>query len=215
MDEDVLQPDLPETPEAADMSDLPETPKVTDTPPEKGKHKGKLSAQEALLAAQAEMDVLQTELTQVKDAYARTLAEYANYKRRTDQEKIQLGAFTTAELLKALLPTLDNLERAQEAIEGADADASSAADAEGDAALFTAYRAGVDMAFSALQKELTGWGLEAIDPLEQPFDPEAHNAVAREEAGDGEATDIVTAVLQKGYRVGERILRPAMVRVRS
>ena len=101
------------------------------------------------------------ELESTKDQYQRMLAEYANYKRRTEQEKEQIGQFSRGEMLKALLPTL---------------------------------------------------GLEEIPAAEQPFDPEMHHAVMREDA-DGVEPDTVTEVFQKGYRYGGRVLRPAMVKV--
>jgi molecular chaperone GrpE len=185
MSEEILRPEdaAPENADATPESETPSKPKRTRS---------------ALLAEQAALlEALQAELAQLQDTHARLLAEYANYKRRTEQEKQQLGAFIAGELLTTLLPTLDNFERAAESELG------------------EAYRTGVEMAFGGLQKALAERGLEAIEPLGQPFDPEAHHAVLREEAAEGEDTDVVTQVLQKGYRLGERILRPAMVAVRS
>ena len=122
------------------------------------------------------------------------LAEYANYKRRTEQEKEALGQFTTAQVLQKMLPVLDNLERAACAPEG-----------EG-------YKTGVEMVLRGLVQTLQQMGVQEIDADQQPFDPQLHNAVAREDA-DGVEPDTVTLVLQKGYKMGERVLRPAMVKV--
>ncbi len=142
----------------------------------------------------AKVEKLKKELEETQDAYKRVLAEYANYKRRTDVEKENLGAFTRAETIKALLPALDNLERAVAAPAGDD------------------YKTGVDMIIRQLTEILHNMGLEEIVADGAPFDPEIHNAVMREDA-DGVEPETVTAVFQKGYRMGDRVLRPAMVKV--
>ena len=141
-----------------------------------------------------ELVQLQEQLTQVQDQYQRVLAEYANYKRRTDQEKEQLGSFVKAEVLKALLPVIDNLERAIDAPESGE------------------YKKGVEMVVRQFGETLGTLGLEEIPALNQVFDPERHNAVMREDA-DGVEPETVTEVYQKGYALGARVLRPAMVKV--
>ncbi len=145
-------------------------------------------------ALQAELEALRKQLDEQKDQYQRMLAEYANYKRRTEQEKAQLGSFVKAETLKALLPALDNLERAVAAPAGDE------------------YKKGVDMTIRQLQELLASQGLEAIDAQGAPFDPEIHHAVMREDA-DGVEPDTVTEMFQKGYKVDGRVVRPAMVKV--
>lgn len=141
-----------------------------------------------------ELDNLKKELQDQKDTYQRMLAEYANYKRRTEQEKEQLGAFTRAEVIKKLLPALDNLERAAAAPAGEE------------------YKTGVVMTIRQLNDILKEMGLEEIDAEGAPFNPEIHNAVMREDA-DGVEPDTVTEVYQKGYKIGDRVLRPSMVKV--
>ena len=141
-----------------------------------------------------ELMQLQEQLTQTQDQYQRVLAEYANYKRRTDQEKEQLGSFVKAEVLKALLPIIDNLERAVESPENGE------------------YKKGVEMVVRQFGETLGTLGLEEIPALNQVFDPERHNAVMREDA-DGVEPETVTEVYQKGYALGARVLRPAMVKV--
>ena len=145
-------------------------------------------------ADNAKLEKLKKELEDSQDAYKRVLAEYANYKRRTEQEKEHLGAYTKAETIKALLPAIDNLERAAAAPAGEE------------------YKPGVDMTIRQLMELLQKLGLEEIVADGAPFDPEIHNAVMREDA-DGVQPETVTAVFQKGYRMGDRILRPAMVKV--
>jgi molecular chaperone GrpE len=143
---------------------------------------------------EAKLAAANEELTAVKDQYQRMLAEYANYKRRTEQEKEQIGAFTKAELLTGLLTSLDNMEKAIDAPAGDE------------------YKTGVDLVLRQFMEALHKLGLEEIPAENQPFDPNVHNAVMREDA-DGVEPETVTAVFQEGYKVGERVLRPAMVKV--
>ncbi len=158
--------------------------------PKKSSKKDK--AAEAALSAEKEN--LEKELADSKEQYQRILAEYANYKRRTEQEKEQIGAFTKAEILTALLTSLDNMERAVEAPAGDD------------------YKTGVDLVMRQFREALEKMGLEEINPQGEPFDPNFHNAVMREDAEDVD-TETVTQVFQKGYKLGDKVLRPAMVKV--
>ena len=164
----------------------PEETPVTDTPVEEKKtKKASKSAQlEKQLAAKEE------ELAAMNDQYQRMLAEYANYKRRTEQEKLQIGQFTKAELLTSV----DNMEKAIAAPAGDD------------------YKVGVDMVLRQFMDALHKMGLEEVGVEGEPFDPNVHNAVMREDA-DGIDEETVTAVFQKGYKLGDRVLRPAMVKV--
>lgn len=193
-----------ETPKAAsEEKAAPATPaepeKGADNPQktehkDAGKSRKKEKADPRIGELEANVEQLQKELADTKDTYQRMLAEYANYKRRTEQEKEQLGAFTKAEVVKALLPSLDNLERAVDAPAGDE------------------YKSGVDMTIRQFREALVSLGLEEIPAKDAPFNPEVHNAVMREDA-DGVEPDTVTEVFQKGYRIGDRVLRPAMVKV--
>ncbi len=139
------------------------------------------------------LEELQARYDALEDQYQRMLAEYANYKRRTEQEKLQIGEFTTADVLKKLLPVVDNFDRAATAEAG------------------PAYKDGILMIVKQLSETLGKMGLTEIEAEGQPFDPEIHYAVQRVDATDGVQPDTVTAVLQKGYKLGDRLLRPAMV----
>lgn len=138
---------------------------------------------------------LEEQLKQQQEQYQRVLAEYANYKRRTEQEKKEIGQFAKGELLEKFLPLIDNLNRATEAPDGPE------------------YRKGVEMINRQMHELLTTVGVEEIDALGKPFDPNIHFAVMREDAADGVEPDTVTAVLQTGYIWGDKVLRPAMVKV--
>ena len=184
-------PVQPEQEQAAPTQEAVPAEPAAETPP-KAEKKAKKKTDPAEL--EAKLEAAQKELADTKEQYQRMLAEYANYKRRTEQEKEQIGAFTKAELLKGLLTSQDNMEKAVAAEPG-----------EG-------YKSGVDMVMRQFLEALQKLGLEEIPAENAPFDPHMHNAVMREDA-DGVEPDTVTAVFQKGYKLGERILRPAMVKV--
>ena len=137
---------------------------------------------------------LEQQVAELTDQYQRMLAEYANYKRRTEQEKMQIGTFTKAEILTGLLTSVDNMEKAIAAPAGDE------------------YKAGVDLVLRQFMDALHKLGLEEIGVEGEPFDPNVHNAVMREDA-EGVEEEIVSAVFQKGYKLGDRVLRPAMVKV--
>ena len=158
------------------------------------KHAHTAKAEKKVADLEAKLETAEKELTALKDQYQRMLAEYANYKRRTEQEKQQIGQFTKAELLTGLLTSLDNMEKAVDAPVGDE------------------YKTGVDLVMRQFREALTALGLEEIPALGETFDPTVHHAVMREDA-DGVEPETVTQVFQTGYRVGERVLRPAMVKV--
>ena len=168
----------------------PEETPETATPVEEKKAK-KPSKTAALEKKLAEME---EELAAMTDQYQRMLAEYANYKRRTEQEKLQIGAYTKADVLTALLTSVDNMEKAIAAPAGED------------------YKTGVDLVLRQFMEALNKLGLESVGVEGEPFDPNVHNAVMREDA-DGVEEETVTAVFQKGYKMGDKVLRPAMVKV--
>ena len=169
----------------------PETVETAEAPAaeeKKSKKGGKTAELEKKLAAKEE------EIASLTDRYQRVLAEYANYKRRTEQEKMQIGRFTKAELLTELLVSVDNMEKALASEDGDN------------------YKAGVDLVMRQFIDALHALGLEKIEAQNAPFDPNVHNAVMREDA-DGVEPETVTAVFQEGYKIGDRVLRPAMVKV--
>ena len=161
---------------------------VVEEEVKKEKKPSKTAQLEEKLAAKEE------ELAALTDQYQRMLAEYANYKRRTEQEKAQIGAYTKADVLTTLLTSVDNMEKAIAAPAGED------------------YKTGVDLVLRQFMEALGKLGLEAVGVEGEPFDPNVHNAVMREDA-DGIDEETVTAVFQKGYKLGDRVLRPAMVKV--
>ena len=167
------------------------TEETVEQPPKEEKKPRKSSKTAEL---EAKLEATLKELDELQDQYQRMLAEYANYKRRTEQEKLQIGLFTKGEILAELLTSVDNMEKALASEDGDN------------------YKAGVDLVMRQFIEALHALGLEKIEALNAPFDPNVHNAVMREDA-DGVEPETVTAVFQEGYKVGERVLRPAMVKV--
>ena len=151
------------------------------------------TAPEALLAK--ELERLQTELKEAKDTYLRMLAEYDNFRRRTAKEKESVWSDAVAETVKGLLPIADNLERA----------AAASGDAE-------KIAAGLAMTMTSLTDTFGKLGLTAFGAAGDAFDPNLHNAVMHvEDENLGE--NVVAEVFQKGYRLGDKVLRFAMVKV--
>ena len=146
--------------------------------------------------ADAIREKYEVELAEKENRYLRLQADFENFRRRTRQEKEELAAVVTQNLLKDLLPFLDNFERAL-AAEGTD---------EG------GLRAGVEMMYKQLVEALKKEGLEYIETKSKPFDPNFHQAVMRVEDAEKEDGTIV-AELQKGYMVKGRVIRPSMVQV--
>ena len=188
-----ITPETEEVTQEVDKQDVPEAGKEKQAASGRSAKSGKKD-EEQLKKLREENDQLKQELSEVKDIYQRMLAEYANYKRRTEQEKEQLSGFVKAETLKALLPALDNLERAVDAPAGDE------------------YKTGIDMTIRQLFELLKSQGFEPIMPVGEAFDPELHHAVMREDAENVEP-ETVTEVYQKGYRMNGRLIRPAMVKV--
>lgn len=143
-----------------------------------------------------EVDQLKAELDHVRDIYIRKLAEFDNFRKRVERERDEGQRAATEELVRNLLPVLDNFERALD-------------HAEDDSG---AFHQGVEMIAKQLWDVLERTGVAVVDPLGQPFDPELHEAVQRVE--DSElVSGTVASVMLKGFTLGDRLVRPAMVGV--
>lgn len=140
-----------------------------------------------------ENEELKATLAEQNDKYLRLMAEYDNYRKRTAQEKISIYPEATAKAVETFLPLADNFERAL------NADTTD-----------EAYKAGVKMIYNQLIDTFKKLGVEIIDRTGEEFDPQVENAVSQiidENLGD----NIVAQTLQKGYKLGDKIIRPAMV----
>lgn len=152
--------------------------------------------QKALSAAQAETEKVKAELAQLTDIRLRLAAEYDNFRKRSQREKDALYADVTASSVAALLPIIDNVERALAA------ENVSAED----------MRKGVEMINTQAVQVLDKLGVSSFGEVGEAFDPNLHHCVgtvATEEVESG----AIALVLQKGYKLGDKVIRPAMVQV--
>ena len=131
------------------------------------------------------------------EKYVRLMAEFQNYKKRVAKEKNDIREYATEKLVMELLPVLDNFERAL------------AASAEDDPA---GYAKGMELIFTLMVTELQKSGLAEVEAEGQDFDPTKHNAVMTEENEELESGK-VSKVLQKGYALNDKVIRPSMVAV--
>lgn len=131
------------------------------------------------------------------EKYVRLMAEFQNYKKRVAKEKNDIREYATEKLVMELLPVLDNFERAL------------AASAEDDPA---GYAKGMELIFTQMVTELQKSGLAEVEAEGQDFDPTKHNAVMTEENEELESGK-VSKVLQKGYTLNDKVIRPSMVAV--
>jgi len=150
---------------------------------------------------QPDLSAQAAELKQQRDDYydrlLRKTAEFDNYRKRTERERIQLSEAAAADLLTELLPLVDDMERALKAESAADDDA---------------VRKGVELIHRQLLDILRKRGVKPIDALGADFDPHFHNAVAHEPA-EGRREGEIVEEFRRGYLLGDRLLRPAMVKV--
>ena len=139
---------------------------------------------------------LTAELGAQKEAYLRLAAEYDNFRKRTSKEKEESFLNAKATIFEELLPVLDNFDRALTA------DAQTVED----------FKKGVEMTYDQFQNVFTKFGVETFGEPGDQFDPNFHNAVMHVDDESLEA-NVITDVFQKGYKINEKILRPAMVKV--
>jgi molecular chaperone GrpE len=148
-----------------------------------------------LAAVTAERDRLAAEKAELQDRQLRTRAEYDNARRRAERERSDFLQFAAMELVKDLLPVLDDFERALK-VEGATPE----------------YAKGVDLIYQRLYETFKKMGLEPVDSTGRKFDPNLHEAVQRVETTEAEDQAILSE-FQRGYNFKGRLLRPAMVKV--
>ncbi|MBM3817971.1 MAG: nucleotide exchange factor GrpE [Acidimicrobiia bacterium] len=166
-----------------DDNDTQETPAATQSPDAQG-------ATAALEALRREKDALQ-------DRLLRTAAEFDNYRKRIDRERRDQADAAVADALEDLLPLMDNLDRALQAPAGEDVDA---------------HRKGVELIHKQTTDLLRKRGVKPIETVGADFDPNVHQAVVQEVSRDHRDGEVMEE-LRRGYMLGDRLLRPAMVKV--
>lgn len=139
------------------------------------------------------IDTNKEEIAKLKDMLLRQMAEYDNYRKRTIKERADLTADITGKTVLEFLPIIDNIERAV---------ASETSDEN--------YKKGIEMINSSISGILTKLGVEAINSDNQLFDPNLHRAVSKIDA-EGVEPDYIVATYEKGYKMGEKIIRYATV----
>ena len=157
--------------------------------------------------AEDRVAALTAERDEMKDRMLRVAAEFENWKKRARKEQEDGEAKVRETVLRDMLDVIDNLERAVGAY-GKPADKKKAAPAADPGAVLK----GVELVLRLLQSKLERYGVKAIETEGQPFDPRLHEAISRIETAEVPAGHVATE-MQRGYRIGERLLRPAMVGV--
>lgn len=146
---------------------------------------------------QAELDAMRDEMVQMKEHSLRALAEAQNMKRRAEIDVENARKYGAEKIISDMLPVVDNLERALQ---------SADAEIEG----IKPVLEGVELTLKGFLDALAKSNVEMVDPHGEPFDPTLHQAMTMIESPDMEPNSVV-AVMQKGYRLNGRLLRPAMV----
>jgi molecular chaperone GrpE len=163
---------------------------------QEGKDKKKRSSKEGVADLEATLQKARAEAAENYDRLLRVSADFENYKKRVSKEKSDLIRYGNDELIKELLPVIDNLERALE-------HASSEETQEG-------IQGGVEMTLQQFLGILQRFGVTPIAAEGEPFDPTKHEAVMEQATGDYDPGNVVTE-LQKGYLLNDRLVRPAKV----
>ena len=156
----------------------------------------KAAEEEPEKTGEAEKDPKDEKLEELNAKYMRLMADFQNQRKRFEKERADIYQYANEKIVGDILPVLDNFERALDA-EGGDLEA---------------YAKGMQLIFEQLKKALENAGLEEIKAMDEEFDPNVHNAVMTdnlEEKEDG----TITKVLQKGYKLKDKVIRPSMVAV--
>lgn len=178
---------------------------AVDRPEDSESHEGPMGGPELaeLVASRAELKRLQAALREAQDALARRQADFDNYRKRTERERQELHNRVVADLARKLLPVVDNLTRALEAERSVETSESPE---------FRHFLHGVELISRQLNDVLDAFGVQPIPAVGERFDPHIHEAVVSEPSDEHEP-DTVIEEMTRGYRIGDRLLRPAMVKV--
>ena len=197
MQQEIDEAEAEET--AADEAEAPETAEASESDAAEADAAAEAEApDEDAAALKAQVERLKAALEEKDNRVKRLQADFENFRRRTSKEREELANVVTQDLLKSMLPILDNFDRAM---------AAEQKDNE-------SFQKGVEMIYTQLHETLKNAGLELIDTAGQKFDPNFHQAVMRVENPDLE-DDTIAQELQKGYIVKGRVIRPSMVQVVS
>jgi len=146
-------------------------------------------------ALQRQLEETQAKLAETVDGWQRSMADFQNYKRRVERDNEMIKASMKGDLIKKVLPVLDDLERA---LQNRPAD--------------NAWASGIELVVRKFQNILDAEGVKRIEAKSVAFDPSFHEAISHEPSEDVESGHVID-VVQTGYMLGERVIRPALVRV--
>lgn len=189
-----------ETKEPGTMNEHQENPKVEQEINEAAEDSSSLEDENltAVSGIEDAVAIVQKQADENQNRYLRAQADFDNFRRRTLKEKEELTQYASLKIISQLLPVLDNFQRALQT-GGDDADSGS-------------FAKGVDMIYRQLSQVLEAEGLKPMESVGQPFDPEWHQAVMRVESEEHEE-GIIVEVIQTGYVLKDKVIRPAMVKV--
>ena len=179
------------------LEEVEETVENTETTETEEEVVEEKTAEELL---QEKVDKLEEELKQSEDKYLRLYAEFENFKRRKNKEIETNNVYKSQKVITEILPSLDNLERALQV--------------ESDNEEIKSLLKGVEMVYEGLLNVLKSEGVELIETENAQFDPNYHHAVMQDEDSEKESGSILDT-FQKGYKLKDRVIRPAMVKVNS
>lgn len=179
------------------LEEVEETVENTETTETEEEVVEEKTAEELL---QEKVDNLEEELKQSEDKYLRLYAEFENFKRRKNKEIETNNVYKSQKVITEILPSLDNLERALQV--------------ESDNEEIKSLLKGVEMVYEGLLNVLKSEGVELIETENAQFDPNYHHAVMQDEDSEKESGAILDT-FQKGYKLKDRVIRPAMVKVNS
>lgn len=157
------------------------------------------SQEDGVAQLQAQLDAATAEKNSLYEKLIWRQAEFENYRKRVERERAELYQHGRDDVLLQFLPVVDNFERALSSLETSEGDAE-------------ALRHGVELIHKQFKDALSKFGLEAVEAVGQTFDPHVHEAVTTE-ATDKHKENTVIQEFQRGYRIGDRLLRPAKVKV--
>jgi molecular chaperone GrpE len=165
----------------------PETPGDTIEAPES----------RAIASMEAKIAELESGLAEAKDRHLRVAADFDNFKKRSRQQQLETIQHASADLIARLLPALDDLHKALD---------------HKPAGVDESWVKGLELSVRKLEEALSAHGLEPIQAVGVPFDPKLHEAIGYEESSE-HPEDVVTSELRRGYRIRDRVVRPALVKV--
>lgn len=172
--------------------EVTETQPTAETTPVDG---DQVKAESELEALKSQLAEVESKASEYKDGWARSQAEFQNYKKRIERDNVLTYASMKGDIIKKILPALDDLERA---LQNRPAD--------------DAWANGVELIARKLQNILESEGAKRIEAKGAAFDPNFHEAITHEPSNEVESGHIID-VVQNGYMLGERVIRPALVRV--